>query len=130
MSPARKSFWAVPFFFGVCGLGLGTMVALAVAPESTRTTVRVYPLPHHFPKYRGNLVLHFAMVHDVIHERFGRHGPEYYGARNREVDAALQKTSLPAEKGKDANAYFALLDDKGVGLEFLGQHQEAVDLMR
>src|SRR5437764_977486 len=55
---------------------------------------------------------------------------DYYRARNREVDAALQKASLPAAKGPDADAYFALLDDKGVGLEFLGQHQEAVDLMR
>ena len=94
-----------------------------------KLTKRDFPLPHHIPKYPGNLTLRFAMGHDVIHERFPRHGPAYYRARNQSVKEAL-KTLNPAKKGAAADQYFRLLDDLGVGLEFLGQHQEAVDLMR
>ena len=88
-----------------------------------------FPLPHHIPKTPGNLTLRFAMVHDVIHERFPVHGKDYYRARNREVEQALKPLSTD-KRGKEVEAYFRLTDDLAVGLESLGEHQAAVDLMR
>src|SRR5262245_37155365 len=118
----------LPLVFGIvgCCAGLNTWVLF---PLWQRVEERSYPLPHHFPKYPGNLTLRFAMVHDVIHERFPHHGPDYYRARNREVEQAVDG-KRPTAKGKEADEYFRLLDDRGVGLEFLGRHQEAVGLMR
>jgi hypothetical protein len=87
--------------------------------------VREYPLPHHIPKYEGGVSLRFAMVHDVIHERFPRHGEVYYRERNRLARKAL------ADKGRPHDdAYFALFDDLGAGLDYLKQDDEAVPLLR
>jgi len=102
---------------------LGRHLPAWISPEEAE-----FPLPHHVPKYPGNVSLRFAMVHDVIHERFPTHGPEYYKARNREARQALEKLQ-PKPKGEQADQYFRLQDDLGVGLEFLGEHQAAVDLM-
>src|SRR5262249_25582975 len=115
MAAARPNFWFYPASLGALGFLLGTMGGGCQLLTTTRTAAHEYPLPHHIPKHPGNLTLRFAMVHDVIHERFPRHGPDYYRARNREVDAALPKTILPTQKGKFTDDYFALLDDKGVG---------------
>ena len=55
-----------------CGLCLGFFGLLAPAPPPP--TRESYPYPHHIPKTPGNVSLRFAMVHDVLHERFPRHG--------------------------------------------------------
>src|SRR4051794_17418465 len=49
------------------------------------------PLPHHVPKDPGGVPFRFAMAHDVIHERFPRHGPAYYEERNRLTRQKLAK---------------------------------------
>jgi hypothetical protein len=88
--------------------------------------IREYPLPHHIPKYEGGVSLRFAMVHDVIHERFPRHGDDYYRERNRIVRHALtEATSKPLY-----DSHFALLDDLGAGLDYLKEHDEAVRVLR
>jgi hypothetical protein len=33
------------------------------------------PLPHHVPKSPNAASFRFAMAHDVIHERYPKHGP-------------------------------------------------------
>ncbi len=120
----------VPAVFGLLGYGIGVAVGFffITVPFSKATEVS-FPFPHHIPKYPGNITLRFAMVQDVIHERFPRHGQDYYRARNHEVEQAL-KTKTATARGTVAGEYFQLLDDRGVGLEFLGQHRQAVDLMR
>ncbi|WP_165246560.1 hypothetical protein [Paludisphaera soli] len=80
--------------------------------------------PHHAPKYEGGVAFRFAMAHDVIHERFAKHGPAYYRERDRLVRAKL--AGLPAD---DPSA-FDLTDDLGVGLDRLGRSDEAVEVMR
>jgi hypothetical protein len=94
------------------------------------TTARVYPLPHHIPKHPGGISLRFAMVHDVIHERFPRHGRAYYEERNRRALQAIQDedTRRPASQ-PPSDDLFAHLDDYGVGLERLGRHKEAIAVM-
>ena len=114
---------AIPILCAV----VGSLIGAKILFSSTSKEVE-YPLPHHVPKYPGNLTLRFAMVHDVIHERFPRHGPDYYRARNRAAKDAMSK--LDDRVKGEADDHFRLLDDLGVGLEFLGQHQQAVDLMR
>src|ERR1700733_11009816 len=85
----------LPLFFGMLGFLLGRFV---IPGEAAVTLAeRDYPLPHHIPKYPGNLTLRFAMVYDVIHERFPHHGPDYYRARNQSVKEAL-KTPKPTVK--------------------------------
>jgi hypothetical protein len=82
------------------------------------------PLPHHVPEYPSGVSLRFAMVHDVIHERFPKHGRAHYAERDR-----LTRAKLKALK-EDDRARFALLDDLGAGLERLGRSDEAVAVMR
>ena len=81
-------------------------------------------LPHHVPEHPGGASLRFAMVQDVLTERFARHAPEFYAERNRLVAEKLG--ALVA----DDPARLPLLDDLGVGLERLGKSREAVRLLR
>jgi hypothetical protein len=113
---------------GCFGAGVGAFVpttrllALSTPPQNTQKS---FPLPHHISRYPGGVSLRYAMVHDVLHERFPRHGTAYYRERNRVVRRALEgKKDLPRER------YFALLDDLGVGLEFAGEHDEAIRVLR
>lgn len=82
------------------------------------------PLPHHVPEHPGGLSFRFAMAHDVIHERFAKHGPAYYRERDRLARAKL--TTLAA----DDPDRLALADDLGAGLERLGRSAEAVAVLR
>lgn len=82
------------------------------------------PLPHHVPQFAGGLSLRYAMVQDVIHERFPRHGPAHYRERNR-----LTQERLAALDPQEPAA-FPLADDLAAGLERLGRPDEAVAVMR
>ena len=64
------------------------------------------------------------MVHDVIHERFPKHGPDYYKERDRRTRERLATLS------EADPARFPLLDDLGVGLERLGRSEEAIVVLR
>lgn len=110
------------------GAIVGMVVDCAGAmPRASRPEppARIYPLPHLIPKYPGGIALRLAMVHDVIHERFPKHGPAYYRQRNREVRAELAKRET-----NPSDRYFALLDDLGSGLDRLGDDDEAVNVLR
>jgi hypothetical protein len=99
--------------------------------ETTSVKGQRYPLPHQIPKYAKGISLRFAMMHDVIHERFPRHGKAYYAERNRLVRLALKKAEAGFHpKGELSDSYLALLDDLGAGLDFLGEHDEAVRVLR
>jgi hypothetical protein len=116
------------------GAAIGAALDLAgwfPTPATPPPSVKVYPLPHHLPKYPGGISLRFAMVHDVIHERFPRHGKAYYTARNRQVRQSLASLSVSSETPADQrDRYFTLLDDLGVGLDQVSEHDEAVRVLR
>jgi hypothetical protein len=118
-------FIGLAAFFGA---GVGAFVPLtrwlALSPPPLNPQ-KVYPLPHHISRYPDGVSLRFAMVHDVLHERFPRHGTAYYRERNRVVRRALEK-----KKDLPRDQHFALLDDLGVGLEFAGEHDEAIRVLR
>ena len=112
----------------VVGFGVGRVGGMIphVIPQSAN-----YPflaerisLPHHVPRYPGGVSFRFAMAHDVIHERFPRHGPAYYRERNRLTREEMEKLS------PDDPARFPLADDLAAGLDRVGRSDEAVAVMR
>ncbi len=113
------------FLGGLCGFTLGVQSPAAQVSEP----IGEFPLPHHVPRQPGGISLRFAMVHDVLHERFARHGKAYYEERNRRARQAIEKE--PRSAGRKPSAkYFAAIDDLGVGLDHLGQDDEAVHILR
>lgn len=82
------------------------------------------PLPHHIPPVKGGAALRFAMVHDILHERYPRHGKAYYAERVRVTQRKL------AALAADDPAAFALTDDLAVALDHLGHGAEAVELLQ
>ena len=157
MDPEQRGFWAETIPSGhaaeaarrgpaprfglvllILLLGLvGAFVGLWLAaterfPAPTPPWIKTaYPYPHHVSKYPGGVSLRFAMVHDVLHERFPRHGREYYVERNRLAREALGKApNLQTADRATQEKYFSLMDDLGVGLDLLGEHDEAVRILR
>jgi hypothetical protein len=102
----------------------GAIGHLSPQPADYPFLVEYVPLPHHVPQYAGGLSFRFAMAHDVIHERFPKHGPTHYRERNR-----LTREKLAALDPDDPAA-FSLADDLAAGLERLGESGEAVAVMR
>src|SRR5579864_3002151 len=82
------------------------------------------PLPHHVPKSPNAASFRFAMAHDVIHERYPKHGSVWYMERERLAREKLK--SVPA----DSDEAFGLYDDIGTGLDRLGKPAEAIPLLR
>lgn len=82
------------------------------------------PLPHHVPEHAGGVALRFAMVQDVLTERFARHGPAYYEARLQLDEGRL------AALAADDPARLPLLDDLGVDRERLGRSDAAIADLR
>jgi hypothetical protein len=110
--------------------GVGAFVGLVAGffnwfPRLPRSeSIYEYPLPHHVSKFDGGVSLRFAMVHDVLHERYARHGTAYYQERNRNARAELARPDLPIDK------CLALADDLGAGLDALKDDDEAVRVLR
>ena len=121
------------FIVGIVGFLGGLLTTLVfqtwiIPPKQPQTSL---PLPHHIPKYPGGVSLRFAMVHDVLTERFARHGKAYYMERNRLVQKELQQLKDQAKPGqKPSDKYFDLLNDLGAGYEALGQDDAAISVMR
>jgi tetratricopeptide (TPR) repeat protein len=115
---------------GVLGVGLGVLILYWwPLPEETDPLIRRLPYPYVVPTSPNNISLRFAMVHDVLTERFARHGVAYYKERNRRTREAMDKfKSHPASQPTEE--YFALVDDLGVGLDQAGDYDAAIQLLR
>lgn len=122
---------ALVLLAGIVGAGIGLLVAhftrLAHLPPVGSTRL---PYPYVVPRTEGDVALRLAMVHDVLHERFPRHGPAYYKERNRLCRQSLAALKAPAETGRPPQKYFDLLDDLAVGLDQTGEYEEAIRVMR
>lgn len=114
-------FFAALSFFGGCAGGGCTGFALTPPDRGSAVYAR---LPHHVPPAPEAVPFRFAMVHDVIHERYPRQGPAFYQERERLARDRL--AVLPP----DSEAAYALTDDVAVGLDRTGRTDEAVALMR
>jgi hypothetical protein len=70
-----SAFEKVRLTLGLILVTVAGVVGAVVGYHAGRVTVtRAYPLPHHIPSLPGGATLRFAMVHDVIHERYPYHG--------------------------------------------------------
>jgi hypothetical protein len=130
MSPGRGL--AQVLLFAAFGAVIGFLVAaISYNFDPPLPRPENYPLPHHIAKYPGGVSFRFAMVHDVIHERYPKHGPAYYRERNRVVRRQLDELRAGRQPGKPPPPeYFRLLDDLAVGLTRLGEYEAAVQLLR
>ncbi|HYE18448.1 MAG TPA: hypothetical protein VEA69_08385 [Tepidisphaeraceae bacterium] len=110
---------------------LGFLLALAL-PHGTLSlgAPERVPLPHQLPKYPGGIALRFSMVHDVLHERFPKHGPAYYTHRNALVTAQLAKLGGLGSAQTAADPHWRLSDDLTVGHVHLGQFDLAIAAAR
>jgi hypothetical protein len=127
-APLRRAAGvAIVASLAIIGLCAGLVVGYSyqLPGQVPPAEVVEYPLPHHVPKYGGGISLRFAMVHDVLHERFPRHGEAYYQERNR-----LTRQALAQHTGPHDDSSLALFDDLGAGLDYLKQDEEAVSLLR
>jgi hypothetical protein len=112
----------VPVTF-VCGGIVGGWIGAATATPDGEGAIYA-PLPHHVAPSPDSASFRFAMVHDVIHERYPRHGPAFYQERER---LAREKLSV---LHPDSVTAFALTDDIAVGYDRKGRTDEAIALMR
>ncbi|MFO0930542.1 MAG: hypothetical protein U0736_26515 [Gemmataceae bacterium] len=117
-----RLLWLVPA--ALAGFIGGCLGGSAAPRPASKALAEYAPLPHHVPQFQGGLALRFAMVHDVLHERFARHGVAHYRERDRVTRARLTELS------PDDPASFPLADDLAAGLDRLGRPAEAVPVMR
>jgi len=99
----------------VLGGLFGLMVARMLEPASARgRAAGWFPAAYRVPKIPGGTPLRLAMVHDILHERYLRHGPAWYARRQPrrpQIIAAEAAASPPSP------AYLDALDDLAIGLE-------------
>ncbi|QDU64134.1 hypothetical protein Pan216_50230 [Planctomycetes bacterium Pan216] len=108
---------------------IGCIVSFQSAPREQQYVL--IPAPHLIAKTPEATPLHFAMVHDVLHQRYPVHGSSYYLARNRARREALRSEDARRSANEPPSlAYLTNMDDLAVGHERLGEYDEAIDLMR
>ncbi|QDG53929.1 hypothetical protein FIV42_25250 [Persicimonas caeni] len=79
------------------------------------------------------VTLRFAMVHDILHERYVRPGEAYYRARNARARQKLARLDRRWNRDTDERPpaeWFGHVDDLAVGLDRLGEYDEAEALLR
>jgi len=83
------------------------------------------PAPYRIPRTFGGTALRLAMVHDVLHQRYPRHGSAYYEHRVDKVREQLAGIDLESGPALDE---LALLDDLSAALDHLGRPADAVEV--
>jgi hypothetical protein len=109
------------------GCVIGWWVAWVWNPLPLEPRQQLVPAAYLVPKIPGGTALRMAMVHDVLHERYLRHGTAWYMERNAEARKIMEiegATTRPSERYLDA------MDDLAVGLERVGQFDEGIAVMR
>lgn len=92
--------------------------------QSDRLSDDYMPMAYHVPKVHNGASFRFAMAHDIIHERYPRHGEAHFRERERLTRENLTKLT------PDETDYFAAMDDLAVALDRHGRLDEAVKVMR
>jgi hypothetical protein len=118
-----------PILFAILGLFLGWVVASQWNPLPLGPRTYIVPLPYRLSKIPGGTSLRLAMVHDVLHERYLRHGTAWYAQRNAEARKIIAQESTTTG-GAPALRYLDALDDLAVGLERTGDSAEALSVLR
>lgn len=106
----------------------GTMLGVAIDDLLLSRSYSLVPAPWQMPKKEGEAVLRLAMVHDVLHERYVRHGPAWHQARLTRAERELG--TLPDDPAAVSERQFAALDDIAVAHERLGHPELGIPLLR
>jgi hypothetical protein len=96
-------------------------------PLSPRS--QIIPAAYRLPKIPGGTSLRLAMVHDVLHERYLRHGSAWYAQRNSDALKIIAEQTPPAG-GSPSIQYLDAMDDLAVGLERTGQSDKAIAVLQ
>ena len=112
------------FFGGCTGFVTSNVVYVSITPQRYGFLAQRVSLPHHVPQFRGGVSLRLAMVHDVLHERFPKHGSVWYETRNRSTEKLL------SQQPESDPARWPLVDDLAVAFDRLGQPEKAIPLLR
>ncbi len=123
MNSLRVWLFAFLVFTASIGGCVGGLAAARFAADDGAGVIYA-PLPHHVAPSPDSASFRFTMVHDIIHERYPRHGQAFYQERDR-----LARDKL-AVLHPDSVTAFALTDDIAVGLDRRGRTDEAIGLMR
>jgi len=117
---------------GIVAVPLGALLFSSFLGEGMkngglRTTVVTRPLAYELPAIPGGTSIRMAMLHDVLMERYLRHGQAWYEKRNQESRAAIDE-----ERPKPGHTTRMLdsMDDLAVGLENLHRSDETAAVMR
>ena len=135
-SATAASRWLSRLFclmFALIGAGIGAAfggVLAAFGILGLQDSEISLPAPHIVPKYPGGTALALVMVDDVIHERFFRYGSEYYKARNELSRQAIQADAKIAAGKLPSPDTLQHMDDLAVGLDMIGEHEEAIPVDR
>lgn len=115
--------------FGGCtgsavSLGISALGNANSNPTRYAFLSRRIPLPHQVPPFAGGVSLRLAMVHDVLGQRYSKHGTAWYEARNAQAIDELSKFA-PLDQSR-----WPVVDDIAVGLDRLGRPEESIPLLR
>jgi len=106
---------------------LAILGALVSTLLPARKVLITGPAPYRTPRTFGGTALRMAMVHDVLHQRYPRHGTAYYEHRAASVRARLADVDLESNPSLED---LALLDDLSAALDHLHRAEEAVGIQQ
>ncbi|MBL8820084.1 MAG: hypothetical protein JNL58_28935 [Planctomyces sp.] len=110
--------------FGMAGFVIGTIRSMDRSPHHYPFLAERVPLPHSVPAIEGGVTLRFAMVHDVLTERFPKHGKAWYEHRNADITTRLSAENVSKQER------WSLTDDLAVGYDKVGAPQKGVEILR
>jgi len=130
LTSSSKPLVGLPRLF-VCallGLGVGAGIAWGFNSLPLRGRTHLVPAPYRLGKAADTTVLRMAMVHDVLHERYLRHGQAWYEARIAQARSILSRHV--SENTSNSDDALAAMDDLAVALDRTGNDPEAIRVMR
>ena len=126
---ARNSRNSPPDLSGDARSVTRAVAASLLNPLSLGPRSRLEPAAYCVSKIPGGTSLRLAMVHDVLNERYLRHGNAWYARRNADA-RQIMADEPPAPSTVPSEKYLSAMDDLAVGLEQIGQYDEAIALMQ
>ncbi len=108
---------------------LGLFFALGEAFLSEGRVV-AEPAPYRVALMPDGTALRVAMVYDVVHQRFPRHGPAWSEAVVARSIARVEQTEARDPAALFEPASLEAFDDWGVALDRLGRADEAISVLR
>lgn len=115
---------------GCMGGLLGLFVAASWNPLPLGSRTKIIPAAYRVPKIPGGTPLRMAMVHDILHERYLRHGTAWHVRRMEFSRTSIEQTTEEQPSTRPSPEWLGTLDDMGVDLESVGQYDQAIMILR